>query len=146
MRAKGLSPQQIQARLTQTKQLDATYESGKILCSMCTNPHPAAKQAHNMFLNVNLGDPGLFPGTVQLEKEAVNELSELLHCKTSVGFIVSGGTEANLLALYAAREHANISEPEGIVPQSAHFSFVKIARLLKIKLSNATRRVFPVLS
>ncbi len=137
MRAKGLSPEEVQSKLKQAKEKDVTYENGKILCSLCTKPHATAKQAHEMFLEANLGDPGLFSGTAQLEKEAVAELAELLHGKTSVGFIVSGGTEANLLALYAAREHANVKEPEVIVPESAHFSFNKIARLLKIKIVQA---------
>ena len=137
MRAKGLSSQEVQAKLEQAKEKDATYSDGKIFCSLCTKPHPAAKRAHIMFLDANLCDPGLFPGTAQLEKEVISELSELLHCKNSVGFIVSGGTEANLLAMYAAREKVNIKEPEIIVPESAHFSFKKIARMLKIKLIQA---------
>ncbi|MGF3521756.1 MAG: tyrosine decarboxylase MfnA [Candidatus Bathyarchaeia archaeon] len=81
----------------------------------------------------NLGDKALFSGSAQLEKEVVAALAELLHCKTAVGFIVSGGTEANLLAMLAARDQANIKTPEVILPESAHFSFHKICRLLKLK-------------
>jgi tyrosine decarboxylase/aspartate 1-decarboxylase len=138
MRAKSLTPKQVQERLKKAKEKDVNYQDGKVLCSLCTTPLEAAKQAHQMFLDTNLGDPGLFQGTSQLEKEAIAELSGLLHGKTSVGFIVSGGTEANLLALYAARERVNISNPEVIIPQSAHFSFTKIARMLKIKLVQAS--------
>lgn len=137
MRAKGLSVQEVQAKLNKARQLDTSYETGKIFCSMCTNPHPAAKHAHEMFIDANLGDLGLFPGTLQLEKEAVTELTTLMHCDGGVGFIVSGGTEANLLAMYAAREQADTQEPELIVPESAHFSFNKICRLLKIKIVQA---------
>jgi tyrosine decarboxylase/aspartate 1-decarboxylase len=57
----------------------------------------------------------------------------LLNGKDSVGFIVSGGTEANLLALWAARNCSNVSSPEVVVPESAHFSFDKICNLLKLK-------------
>ena len=57
---------------------------------MCSTPHPAAKRAQTFFSYSNLGDPGLFPGSVQLEKEAIASLAELLHGKDSVGFIVSG--------------------------------------------------------
>lgn len=137
MRAKGLSLKEVQKKLNEAKEKDSKYETGKILCSLCTKPHRAAKKAHNMFLDSNLGDPSLFPGTAQLEKEAVAELSELLHGKNSAGFIVSGGTEANLLALYAARERSKAKEPAIIVPESAHFSFEKTARILRIKLSKA---------
>jgi len=137
VRAKGLSKEEVQTYLKQAHKRDIKYKSGKILCSMCTSPHPAAKSAHNIFLDTNLGDPGLFPGTKQLEKEIIIALSELLNNKSNVGLIVSGGTEANLLALYAARENACINEPEVIVPESAHFSFNKICNILKLKLVQA---------
>jgi tyrosine decarboxylase/aspartate 1-decarboxylase len=100
---------------------------------MCTAPHPAARRAHQLFLDSNLGDPGLFPGSFRLEKEVVRKLAALLNGKNSVGFIVSGGTEANLLALLAARNTANVSNPEVVIPESAHFSFNKICDLLRIK-------------
>ncbi len=133
MRAKGLSREEVLAKLKQAREKDLKYDSGKILCSMCTAPHPTAKLAHEMFSDSNLGDPGLFPGSRQLEKEAVSALAELLHGKSSVGFIVSGGTEANLMAMYAARNRASVKDPEVIIPESAHFSFSKVCNLLKLK-------------
>jgi tyrosine decarboxylase/aspartate 1-decarboxylase len=133
MRAKGLSREKVLAGLKQARAKDLNYENGKILCSMCTTPHSAARMAHELFSNSNLGDPKLFPGSVQLEKEVVSTLAELLHGKKSVGFIVSGGTEANLLAMLAARNNAGAKEPEVILPESAHFSFSKICSLLKLK-------------
>jgi tyrosine decarboxylase/aspartate 1-decarboxylase len=104
---------------------------------MCTAPHPVAKAAHNLFLNSNLGDPGLFKGSQRLEKEAVRKLGALLNCESSVGFIVSGGTEANLLALLAARNSTNVANPEVVLPESAHFSFTKICNLLGLKVIHA---------
>jgi tyrosine decarboxylase / aspartate 1-decarboxylase len=138
MRAQGLSNAQVLAKLRQAHKKDLKYADGKILCSMCTKPNPAALAAHKMFLEANLGDPGLFQGSVELEKEAIADLTEFMHSpKSSVGFIVSGGTEANLLAMYAARNLANVESPEVIVPESAHFSFDKICDLLKLKLIKA---------
>ncbi|MCW4005588.1 MAG: tyrosine decarboxylase MfnA [Candidatus Bathyarchaeota archaeon] len=133
MREHGLTPNEVLSTLRQALSRDGKYADGNILCSMCTTPHPIAKTAATMFFESNLGDPGLFPGSVELEKQAVHALSELLHCPNGTGFIVSGGTEANLLALYAAREQANTTEPEVVLPDSAHFSFDKICRMLKIK-------------
>jgi tyrosine decarboxylase/aspartate 1-decarboxylase len=133
MRARGLSRENVLEKLKQIREKEAKYESGKILCSMCTAPHPAAKLAHDMFSDSNLGDSGLFPGSAQLEREAVAALKELLHGKNSAGFIVSGGTEANLLAMYAARTRADVSYPEVILPESAHFSFTKICNMLQLK-------------
>ncbi len=100
---------------------------------MCTKPHPIAKKAYLMFLNSNLGDPGLFPGSLQLEREVINELASLLHGENCVGSLVSGGTEANMLALLAARNMANVKDPEVVLPKSAHFSFTKICGMLKLK-------------
>ncbi len=138
MRTKGLDRKTVLSELEKAQQLDAKYADGKILCSMCTEPHPLAKKAQQMFSSANLGDPGLFPGSRRLEKETVEKLAALLHGESGVGFIVSGGTEANLLALYAARNMANISNPEVVVPESAHFSVTKACRLLGLKAVHAS--------
>lgn len=133
MQNNGRNSKEVLADLKKTLAEDSKYEEGKILSSMCTNPLSIAKTTHNIFLNSNLGDPGLFPGTRRLEKEVINKLTNLLNCKNGVGFIVSGGTEANLMALWAARNIANISEPEVILPESAHFSLYKICNILSLK-------------
>lgn len=138
MREKGLSPKEVLAKLKATGSRDLRYKSGKVFNSMCTTPHPAARKSHAMFLEANLGDPGLFSGSVQLEREAISSISALLHGpKEAAGFIVSGGTEANLLAIYAAREAAGVEKPEVVLPESAHFSFDKICRMLKVKAVKA---------
>jgi tyrosine decarboxylase/aspartate 1-decarboxylase len=133
LRTKGLDRKMVLALLEKARQQDLNYADGKILCSMCTEPHPLAKKAQQMFSSANLGDPGLFPGSRRLEKEAVGKLATLLHGEGSVGFIVSGGTEANLMALYAARNMANVSSPEVVLPDSAHFSLTKACSLLGLK-------------
>jgi len=129
----GLSKKQVLAELKKIRRLDQQYSDGKILCSMCTNPHPTAEKAYRLFLSSNLGDPGLFPGSVQLEKEVVCDLERLLHGENCVGHIVSGGTEANLTALLVARNIASVRAPEVVLPESAHFSFTKICRSLNLK-------------
>jgi tyrosine decarboxylase/aspartate 1-decarboxylase len=101
--------------------------------SMCTSPHPIAKKAYNLYFESNLGDSGLFPASSQLEQEAIAQLGELLHGTQTSGLIVSGGTEANLLALTSAKNISKIDEPEVVLGKSAHFSFSKICRLLNIK-------------
>jgi tyrosine decarboxylase/aspartate 1-decarboxylase len=133
MQTKGRNQKAVLSELRKIREQDSKYEDGGILCSMCTEPHPAAKKAHQLFLSSNLGDAGLFSGSLRLEKEVIGKLAALLNSENSVGFIVSGGTEANLLALLAARNMANVSNPEVILPQSAHFSFNKICNLLRIK-------------
>ena len=97
MQDKGLSKEVVIAELKRFLQQDQNYNDGRILCSMCTLPSSLAKKAHEMFLNSNLGDSGLFCGSAKLEKEVIDDLAELLNGKVSTGFLVSGGTEANLL-------------------------------------------------
>ena len=133
MQDKGLSKKAVMAELKKALQEDQRYDEGRILCSMCTKPNALAKKAHELFLNSNLGDSGLFPGSARLEKEVIRELAGLLNGVGSVGFLVSGGTEANLLALLAARNMAQIDKPEVVLPESAHFSFDKICGLLGLK-------------
>jgi tyrosine decarboxylase/aspartate 1-decarboxylase len=133
MRDKGLSRKAVLAELRKFWAQDLRYEDGRILCSMCTAPPRVAKTAHSLFSSSNLGDSGLFLGSLRLEKEVIQKLATLLNGKDSVGFIVSGGTEANLLALLAARNMANISNPEVVLPESAHFSFTKICDLMGLK-------------
>jgi tyrosine decarboxylase / aspartate 1-decarboxylase len=137
LREKGLSRGEVLAKLKQATAKDLKYRDGRILGSMCTTPHPMARRAQRLFSYSNLGDPGLFPGSVTLEREAVASLAELLHGKGGVGFIVSGGTEANLLAMLAARNKAGIDEPEVVLPESSHFSFDKICSILKLKTAYA---------
>jgi tyrosine decarboxylase/aspartate 1-decarboxylase len=133
LRANGLSKKQVLAELKKIRQQDRQYDDGKILCSMCTKPHPMAIEAYRLFLTSNLGDAGLFPGSAQLEKEVINQLAGLLHGENCVGQVVSGGTEANLMALLAARNMAHVGAPEVVLPESAHFSFTKICSLLNLK-------------
>ena len=96
---KGL-PQNIIRKMLEVKlQRDLNYSSGKILCSMCTNPHSFAKQIYRKYLEKNLGDPSLFPASAELEQEAIRMLGSLLSNPKASGSIVSGGTEANIIAL-----------------------------------------------
>ncbi len=133
MQTKGLSRKQVLAELKKAKGKNHNYSDGRIMCSMCTNPLPIASEAYRLFLESNLGDPGLFPGSARLEKEVIDELAGLLKGEGSAGFVVSGGTEANLLALLAARSITRIKEPEVVLPESAHFSFQKICNMLNLK-------------
>ena len=133
LQPKGLSRKAVLAELKKIRDQDQDYDEGRILCSMCTKPHPLAEKAYQMFFESNLGDQGLFPGSAQLEREVIDQLATLLHGEKAVGFIVSGGTEANLMALLAARNMAKVNQPEVVLPQSAHFSFTKICNLLNLK-------------
>lgn len=110
---------------------DYHFREGRVLGSMYTEPMDIAKKAHSMFFEANLGNPGLYPGTVELENELVNMMSELFHGKGVSGLTVSGGTEANITALWIAKKVTG--KKEVIYPKSAHFSFQKAADILGLK-------------
>jgi len=130
----GMSEEEVLAELEERLKIDLTFNSGKILGSMCTYPHPLAQKIIQKYIDRNLGDPGLHKGSKKIEEEAVRMLGELLHLKKAYGNIVSGGTEANILAVRAFRNISNVENPELILPKSAHFSFLKASDLLRVKL------------
>jgi len=113
---------------------DFTYDSGRIIGSMCTCPHPLASKVYTRFLDRNLGDSGLFPALVKLEKETVHMLGTLLSNPKASGHIVTGGTEANTLALWAAKKLSEKKCCNVVVPASAHYSFDRAADLLGLKI------------
>ena len=137
MEEKGITQEQIYQMLRKYKEKDLTHRSGRILGSMCTCPHPVGIKAYSMFLESNLGDPGLFPGTKAMEDEVITILGGLLGKSDVHGHIITGGTEANLMAMRAARNTKGLKDPEIIVPRSAHFSFKKAADLLCLDLKMA---------
>ncbi len=137
MHEKGLSEKKVFTLLKKARDRDMRYADGKILSSMCTSPHPSTAKVYRFFAETNLGDAGLFKGTRALEDEAVRMLGRLLHNSRAKGFIVSGGTEANLMALWAARNKSiadGEKRREVVIPETAHFSFEKAADLLGLKL------------
>ena len=127
--------------LSEIHKLDYNYAEGRILGSMCTEAHPFAKEVYCKFLDTNLGDPGLFKGTKLIEEKVIKSIGNLLSLDEAYGNIVTGGTEANLMAIRAARNHARkykgIVDGEIIIPDSAHFSFKKAADMLNLKIVEA---------
>ncbi len=121
--------------LKEYRQKDIPYS--RVLSSMCTVPHPYALEAHMMFIETNLGDPGIFRGTQELERKLISMLGELLHNKNAAGYICSGGTEANIQGIRAARNIKRRKDPNIVIPKTAHFSFEKIGDILGVEIRRA---------
>ncbi|MCW4053056.1 MAG: tyrosine decarboxylase MfnA, partial [Candidatus Bathyarchaeota archaeon] len=133
---RGQVCQELEARLVD----DLKFSSGRIIGSMCTSPHQLGREVYTRYLEKNLGDPGLFPATAQLEREVIEMMGTLLSNPKAAGNVVTGGTEANLIALNAFRNRESVMATsrirrEVIVPVSGHCSFDKAARLLGLKLT-----------
>ena len=106
----------------------------RVLSSMCTEPHPAARQAAERFLATNPGDPGTYETVAELEREAIERLGTVTGLADPAGYVTSGGTEANIQAVRIARNRADTDDPNVVAPESAHFSFRKAANLLDVEL------------
>jgi tyrosine decarboxylase/aspartate 1-decarboxylase len=130
----GLPQKVILKELESNLKKDFTFKSGRIIGSMCTEPHPFARKVYVRYLEKNLGDSGLCPSVAELEKEAVKMIGVLLSNPEVSGHIVTGGTEANILAMWAAKKLSNGERQEVIVPASAHCSFDKAADMLGLKV------------
>lgn len=115
---------------------ELSYE--RVLSSMCTPPPKIARTIAADFSELNLGDPGLFPKSVQKEKEVLLYLASLLNAPEAwVGSITSGGSESNLIGCWATRnwnqKKKEINHGHIIIPKSAHVSFEKAIDILNIK-------------
>ncbi|MGA1821057.1 MAG: tyrosine decarboxylase MfnA [Thermoplasmatota archaeon] len=131
MEKNGIPLSDVKRRLEAEKVRDVTFSSGRIMGSMCTEPHPISVEAHNMFRESNLGNPGLYPGTAYLEEEVIRILGNLLGMSDPRGHVLSGGTEANITALYMAKKITG--KKKVIFPKSAHFSVLKAVNLLDLE-------------
>ncbi len=129
---KGLPEKDVERRLAGALERDFLFEKGHVLGSMCSKPDEMAVRYHAMFSEANLGNRGLYPGTAGLEEELISDISELIHLDGGWGQFVGGGTEANITAMWIAR---NLSGKRKILaPESAHFSMKKAADLLSMEL------------
>lgn len=154
MNNKGFSEEEVLSYLENAKSEDTDYY--RVLSSMCTHPHKIAVEAHRLFIEANLGDFGLFAGAHRLEKEAIRMLGELLHASSvefpseelygsSVcGYLTTGGTESNIQAvrgmknLTITRKKKLGKIPNIVMPESAHFSFDKVADMMDIEVRRAS--------
>jgi tyrosine decarboxylase/aspartate 1-decarboxylase len=130
----GISEAEVLRELEERKGLDFNYSDGRILSSMCTEPHPFAKKVFQRFIDTNLGDPGIFKGTKEIEEHAICMLGGLLGHPDAKGYILSGGTEANITALWIARNMQRKENGEVVVSEAGHFSLQKAANILNLDL------------
>lgn len=134
----GEGIERVMLELAKLHELDTDYS--KVFSSMCTRPHPVAVRAHLLYMEANLGDPGLFPASVELERRLIDMLGSLAGSEEVYGYTTTGGTESNIqairAALYMARTQG-MMPTNVVVPESVHFSFEKVASMLGIELRRA---------
>jgi glutamate/tyrosine decarboxylase-like PLP-dependent enzyme len=85
----------------------------RVVSSMCTRPHPAAREAAERFLATNPGDPETYRSVAAVETGVVETLGEMTGLDDPHGYVASGGTEANIQAVRAARNRADALAARG---------------------------------
>ncbi len=103
---------------------------------MLKPPHPVARLAYMLSMWVNPNNHALDGGIASsaLEKEAVAELGEMMGYTAPLGHLTSGGTMANMEALWVARQ----LHPGAMIVASeqAHYTHSRISAVLGLKFQS----------
>ena len=135
----GSTKDEILERLVAKRASDVRWQEGRTF-GMIYDAGPEADEVLQsvaaMFLHDNALNTLAFPSLGEIQSEVVGITADLLHGTEAAGFITSGGTESILMAVKAARERGRvergITDPEMVVPVSAHAAFHKAAHYFGI--------------
>src|SRR5512141_927388 len=153
----GLSKEEILSTLQAFKSRDMDWKAGKVWCYVYNpgeDPAEVTREAYLSFLTENGLDPSVFPSMLKLETDVVRAVITLLRGDlNAVGHLTTGGTESIMLAVKTARDMAraerpHITQPEMVLPRTAHAAFHKAAHCLGVKsvvvdIDPATFRAVP---
>lgn len=140
----GLSKDEIVSQLQAKRARDVRWQDGRtfgLVFDGGDDVHEVAEAAAMMFLHENALNTMAFPSLAEIQSEVVGATAELLHAPDgAAGFMTSGGTESILSAVKAARERGKaergITEPEMVLPRSAHAAFHKAAHYFGLTVHN----------
>jgi glutamate/tyrosine decarboxylase-like PLP-dependent enzyme len=138
----GLSRDDVLARMRERKQQDADWRGARTFSLIYPAGEDVDEMLHdagNLYLYENALNPFRFPSLREMEVEVVEMTASLLHAPESAGgCMTSGGTESIIMAVKAARERAraerDVTEPNMVIPVTAHPAFAKAASYLGIEL------------
>jgi len=134
------------------KQLDklATFthkavEQGRVSGAVYHGGEELSKLTNRAYARFSLSNPlhpDLFPGVRKMEAEIVSMVVKMYNGgPDACGTTTSGGTESILMACKTMRDWARdvkgITEPEMVIPVSAHAAFDKAGHYFKIKVLHA---------
>jgi len=138
----GRSEAELMADLDAYGEGDLKWREGRIFAYVY-DPGPevdaVAKKAYMRYLTENALDPTAFPSLVRFENEVVAIARDHLNGDSEVvGNFTSGGTESCMLAVKTARDYfravkPEITEPEIVLPVTAHAAFQKGAHYMGLK-------------
>lgn len=138
----GLSRSAIMAEMEAARAHDVRWQQGQVFSlvfSAGDEVSDVAKAAYNAFFSENGLNPTAFPSLRRFETEVVAMIGGLLGGDVrTAGNMTTGGTESILMAVLTAREWARanrpkISQPEMVLPSTAHPAFDKAAHYFGVK-------------
>ncbi|KAL8832332.1 MAG: hypothetical protein Q9191_000333 [Dirinaria sp. TL-2023a] len=96
-------------------------------------------EAYERFSVANPIHPDVFPGVRKMEAEIVAMVLSLYNAPPeAAGVTTAGGTESILMACFSAKQKAyierGVSEPEMVIPETAHVAFWKAGSYFGIKV------------
>src|SRR5260370_1460881 len=103
---------------------------------MLKPPHPVARLAYALAMWINPNNHAVDGGRASsaMEKEAVAELARMFGWETHLGHLCSGGTMANLEALWVAGQlHPG---KKIVASQQAHYTHQRISQVLGLKFES----------
>jgi len=133
-------PIEIYKKILKIARNDPLHDKGEVLGSMTTSLSPLVVKIVHYFIEKNLGDTYLFHSLKEINNLLFKRTREALSIPLSKGLVTSGGTESNILALYAWREALGIKSVVHF--EDAHHSIKKACKILGIEcFSVSTDRV-----
>lgn len=137
----GMAKDEIVEALRAKRARDARWQDGRTFGMVYDGGpgvHEVAEAAALLYLHENALNTLAFPSLGEIQSEVVGACAALFHGDTAAGFLTSGGTESILMAVKAARERGRaergVTEPEMVLPESAHAAFHKAAHYFGLKV------------
>ena len=113
--------------------------SGSLYCGDHDHYHFLG-EVFDLYSHANVLQRDMYPSATKFEGEIVAMTSDLLH-GTGIGVVTSGGSESLITALYAYRESAretrHITQPNVVMPVTAHVALDKGAHWLGVEMRHA---------
>ncbi|MEV0314315.1 pyridoxal phosphate-dependent decarboxylase family protein [Nonomuraea fuscirosea] len=132
----GRTTEDLLAEVARLKEHDLPVRGGQVTAYVYdtgrAEVNDAATRAYLEMLEVNCLDPTAFPSVVEMERQVVGAVADLLG--GGHGIFTSGGTESIMLAVKAARDQAGRDRPNLVLPVTAHPAFHKAAHYLGVEV------------
>jgi sphinganine-1-phosphate aldolase len=142
--AQGMTEDKLIPMMRKLRGAETDYRGGKAFGGIYYDSKDlktAVSAAYAEFADSNGLFPGIFPALKKFEMETVRMTIDLLHGDANVqGVMTTGGSESIMLCIKAYKEQAyanGITDPEAVIPISAHPAFAKGCNYFGVKFVGA---------